>query len=148
LGAAIEPHVRSRAIDSEFRPTPAGRVALCRLLWQHVVDSQQTERLLLIEGWSVWPSGEHLPLFTRLREACGEGRSLADVPGHLFAMDDEEDGLSFLVVATLFLWDYLLCSGSGRAIMMSHDEYGAVVAPDDDAMLELRQGLERLHVLE
>jgi len=56
------------------------------------------ERLLLIEEWDVWPSGEHFPLFTRLREACGERRSLIDTPGHLFGLGDAKDGLSFLIL--------------------------------------------------
>jgi hypothetical protein len=106
------------------------------------------QRLLLIEEWGVWPSGEHLPLFTRLREACGERRSLIDLPGHLFGTGDDDDGLSFLILATLFLWDYSLYSESGAAIVVSHDEFGVVLTPKNDLMSELRQELERLHVLE
>jgi hypothetical protein len=130
-------------------PTDAGkRVALCRLLWHHIVDSEGLQRLLLIEEWSVWPSGEHVPLFTRLREACGERRSLIDVPGHLFGTGDDEDGLSFLILATLFLWDYSLYSESGAAIVVSHDEFGVVLEPKNHSVSELRRALERLHVLE
>jgi hypothetical protein len=105
-------------------------------------------RLLLIEQWSVWPSGEHLPLFTRLREACGERRSLIDVPGHLFGTGDDEDGLSFVILATLFLWDYSLYSELGAVIVVSHDEFGVVFEPKNHSMSELRQGLDRLQVLE
>ena len=39
-------------------PTDAGkRIALCRHLLHHMVDSEGMQRLLLIEEWSVWPSG-------------------------------------------------------------------------------------------
>jgi hypothetical protein len=41
----------------------------------------------------------------------------------------------------------VLCSESGAAIMMSHDEYGEVFAPNGGRMLDLRQGLERLEAL-
>jgi hypothetical protein len=96
----------------------------------------------------VWPSGEHLPLFARLREACGERRSLIDVPGHLFGTGDEDDGLSLLILATVFLWDYSLYSESGVAIVVSHDEFGIVFASKNYLASELRQGLEQLQVLE
>jgi hypothetical protein len=129
-------------------PTDAGqRVALCRLVWQQIVESEGIPRLLVIEGWSVWPSGEHFPLFTRLRDACGEHRMLIDVPGHLFGTGDDDDGLSFLVLATLFLWDYSLYSESGALIVVSHDEFGDVFEPKRYRMSGLRRGLELLQVL-
>jgi hypothetical protein len=124
------------------------RVALCRLLWRHSVNSEGTPRLLLIEEWGVWPSGEHYPLFTRLREACGERRSLIDVPGHLFAVGDDDDGLSFLILATVFLWNYSLYSESGVAIVVSHDEFGVVFEQKNYSSSELRRRLDELQVLE
>jgi hypothetical protein len=123
------------------------RVALCRLLWCHIVDSEPTPRLLVIEQWGVWPSGEHAPLFTRLREACSERRSLIDVPGHLFGTGDDDDGLSFLILATIFLWDYTLYSESGCAIVVSHDEFGTVFESKHSPASALRRGLEQLQVL-
>ena len=130
-------------------PSDAGkRVALCGLLWRHTFNSDSTQRLLLIEGWGVWPSGEYLPLFARLREACGERRSLIEAPGHLCGTGDEEDGLSFLILATLFLWDYSLYSESGVMIMVSHDEFGAVFEPKNQPMEELRRALELLQLVE
>jgi hypothetical protein len=103
---------------------------------------------LWIDDWSVWPSGEHLPLFTRLRQACGERRSLGEVPGHVFEAGEDEDGISFLVIATLFLWDYSLYSESGIVIDASNDEFGAVSAPMTRPMTDLKRALEKLQVLE
>jgi hypothetical protein len=96
----------------------------------------------------VWPSGEHFPLFTRLREACGERRHLIEAPGHLFGPGEDDDGLSFLILATLFLWDYSLYSESGATIVVSHDEFGVVLEPKNRPLWELRRGLERLEVLD
>lgn len=89
----------------------------------------------------------HLPLFTRLRERLGERRLLIDAPGHLFNPGDDDDGLSFLVLATIFLWDYLLYSESGVVITGSNDEYGAVYEPKNRQVPDLRRALERLDVL-
>jgi hypothetical protein len=130
-------------------PADAGkRVALCHLLWRYTAGSETTQRLLLIEEWSVWPSGEHLPLFARLREALGERRSLIDVPGHVFGAGDDQDGLSFLILATLFLWDFALYSESGSTIVVSHDEFGTIFGPKTYSMSEIREGLTRLQVLD
>jgi hypothetical protein len=77
----------------------ASRVALCRLLWDARRDDPEHEppswheRLLWIETWSVWPSAEHMPLFTRLRAAFGEHRGLMEAPGHLVTSSDDDDGL-------------------------------------------------------
>ena len=133
----------------EFKiPHDAGaRVALCRQLWHGCGEVEHMERLLVMTGWSVWPSGEHVPLFTRLREQFGETRWLVDAPGHMFSPGDDDDGLSFLVLATMFLWDYTLYAESGVVITGANDEYGAVYEPQNRRMPDLRRGLERLKVL-
>ncbi|HKW00867.1 MAG TPA: hypothetical protein VJN96_13665 [Vicinamibacterales bacterium] len=133
----------------EFRiPHDAGaRVALCRQLWRECGDQARLDRLLVMTGWSVWPSGEHLPLFTRLRERFDERRPLIGAPGHLFTSGDEDDGLSFLVLATMFLWDYRLYAESGVIMTGSNDEVGAVYEPKDRRVPDLRRALERLDVL-
>ena len=140
----------SRKPRFRFRiPSDAGRrVALCCLLWQNMVESENSQRLLWIVEWSVWPSGEHFPLFARLRRSCGEHRSLGEVPGHLFERGEDDDGISFFVIATLFLWDCSLYSDSGIVIDASNDEFGAVSGPTTQAMANLKRALEKLQVLE
>jgi hypothetical protein len=134
----------------DFRiPTDSGRrVALGRLLWRASVDLENEERLLWIEGWGVWPSGEHLPLFTALRKAFGEHRNLMEAPGHLSGQGDDQDGLSFLLVGLLFLWDCWLYTETGTVVMSSHDEYGVVFVPSGGSTLHLQEELDRLGVLE
>lgn len=129
-------------------PTDSGhRVALARRLWSASVDSADEERLLWIEEWGVWPSGEHFPLLTALRAGFGERRSLIDVPGHLSEQGDDEDGLSFLIVGLLFLWDCWLYTKSGTVLMLSHDEYGIVFEPRSRSAPCIHGELERLDVL-
>ena len=62
-------------------PSDAGeRVQLCRILWESAGETDTTERLLWITGWSVWPSGEHMPLFKLTRRAH-EGGTLYEPAG-------------------------------------------------------------------
>jgi len=110
----------------EFKiPSDAGRrVALCRALWDHEDDEDKEQRLLLVTTWGVWPSGEHPPLFERLRASFGEHRHLSEAPGHIIDAKEAQDGFSFFIVCVLFLWDCWIFGSCGNVVMMSHDEYG------------------------
>jgi hypothetical protein len=123
-------------------PSDAGRrVTLARLLWESTAQGKP-EALLWITDWSVWPSGEHMPLALTLRTALGENRPIADAPGHLFRMGEDDNALSFLSVALLFLWDAYLLSASGEiAVFLSHDECGVVLARNPDAGLPIQKRL-------
>jgi hypothetical protein len=124
-------------------PNDAGeRVALCRLLWDLADDDAVTERLLWLVGWSVWPTGEHMPLFKTLRRALGEERELIEIPGHLIDPSEAEHGLSLLIVTCLFLWDGWLYSRSGVVIELSNDEVGTVYEPSGAAGPDRRAALE------
>jgi len=82
------------------------------------------EALVLVDDWDVWPSCQHLPLFTRFREALGERRPLIEAPGHLVDATDADDAVSIVVTSLLFCWDCYGISNSGRdAFYISHDEY-------------------------
>lgn len=81
------------------------------------------ETLILVDDWSVWPSCQHMPLFTRFREALGEHRPLIEVPGHLAQASDGDDSVSIITASILFLWDCYGISSTGRdAFYLSHDE--------------------------
>jgi hypothetical protein len=97
--------------------------------------------LLWITDWSVWPSGEHLPLMTRLRHALREERSVYDAPGCLVRAGENDDGLSVVILALLFLWDVWILDGERRgAVLFSHDEFGDVGGHGlDEAIERLRQ---------
>lgn len=120
-------------------PSDAGRrVALLRMLWRATGGSP---RLLWVTDWSVWPSGEHLPLYSLLRERLGDRRALHEAPGHLTATDEDEDsGLAVATVAVLFLWD-LYVLGEGRGFFLSQDEYGTFFTDKPESAAEVRQGL-------
>lgn len=129
-------------------PADAGRrVNLCRVLWTASTGVRAAEQLLWLDEWGVWPSGEYLPLFTTLRAAFGEARSLTDTPGHLFEPADDTNGLSFLIVASLFLWGCWLYTDSGFIIRLSHDEYGIVFDPRSRPATSIGEQLGKLELL-
>src|SRR5262245_36546685 len=98
------------------------KVSLARTLWHSVAD--RSERLVWMTEWGVWPSSEHMPLYTALRQAFGGKRPLIEAPGHLFQLGEDDNGLSFFITAALFLWDvYLLGAGGDFAAFLSHDEF-------------------------
>lgn len=129
-------------------PADAGhRVALCRLLWQFHDAAPATDRLLWITEWGVWPTGEHMPLFTRWRAGFGENRMLIDAGGHLIEQGDDDDGLSVLIMAGLFLWDCWMYTEQGVIVALSHDEYGFVYEPRDAVVPGRRAALADFGVL-
>lgn len=88
------------------------------------------ELLIWIGEWSVWPSSEHMPLFTRLRLALGERRPLIEAPGHLVKHIDCDDGISVVALALLFFWDCHVFSSAGGAVFAcSHDEWCGFLLP-------------------
>jgi hypothetical protein len=105
-------------------PRDSGRkVWLARFIYGLVDPSP--ELLIWLGDWGVWPSGQHMPLFSSLRQAFGEHRPLIEAPGHLVASDEIEDGVSILTTSLLFLWDCHVLTASGRdVVFVSHDEFG------------------------
>ena len=108
------------------------------------------ELLIWIDDWGVWPSGQHIPLFTRLREALGVREELIEKCGHLVGSDEFEDAISIALLSVLFLWDCYVLPSSGRDFLFySHDEIGfqrtnqdgthkTVVATTDNVASSLR----------
>jgi hypothetical protein len=81
--------------------------------------------LVWFDDWSVWPSGERMHIFDRIRMSYGETRRLIEAPGHIFDGTEIVDGTSFVTIAALFLWDcYVVSPGKTKLLYLSHDEYG------------------------
>jgi hypothetical protein len=125
---------------------PGVRVEVVRDLWQRI-GSGKPETLIWVTDWSVWPSSEHMPLALGFRRGLGEERALKAAPACLARLAEDDDALSMLVLAILFLWDCWMLAGDGAtAVFLSHDEWGAVcrlgVMPED-----LIHGLATLDVL-
>jgi len=97
------------------------KVSLARQLFPLVAS--EAESLILVDDWTVWPSSQHLPMFTRFRQALGEQRPLVEAPGHLVSPADTDDAISIVATSLFFIWDCYGISSTGRdAFYISHDE--------------------------
>ena len=108
-------------------PSDAGaRVALSKMLYPSVWQ-KESEVLVWTTDWSVWPSGEHMPLLTRFRRGFAEDRTIEEAPAQVIDAESVEDGESFVVLNCLFLWDCWILSASGEyGVFLCHDEWGEV----------------------
>ena len=107
----------------DIPPDSGEKVALARKL--HSLLDPKAETLFWLGDWAVWPSSQHMPLFTRWREAFGETRPLIEAPGQLLGPHEVDDAVSLFVVSLQFIWDcHALCGSGSDAIHVSHDEYG------------------------
>jgi hypothetical protein len=104
--------------------------------------------LVQIGDWAVWPSGQHMPLFSRLREAFGDRRPLIEAPGHIIPPSERDDAVSILVLSILYLWDCHVLSAKGdQALYVSHDQHGWVAVGGDRSLNAANQILESFNVL-
>lgn len=104
-------------------PSDAGqRIALVASQFEHFRD--ETEILIWVTEWGVWPSSERLHIFDRFRISYGEKRLLIEIPAQVISKNEHEDGLSILTLAVLFLWDCYVLTKDGKFIFYSHDECG------------------------
>lgn len=108
--------------DLPYPPDSGAKVSLARRLFSLV--SSESDTLLLVDDWAVWPSSQHLPLFTRFREALAEHRPLIETPGHIVTPAETDDAVSIIATSLFFIWDCYGISSTGRdAFYFSHDEY-------------------------
>jgi len=111
-------------IPSYFLPKDSGaKVGLARIIGNTFLDRGSC--FLWITGTGVWPSAEHMDVFTRYRLSFGEQRSVAEAPVHFFEPTDDRSALiSVLSLALFFAWDVEIVSEDrSSAVTISHDEW-------------------------
>jgi len=119
-----------RRIDLAYPADSGRKVELARAVVRWMVASG--DLLIWIADWAVWPSSQHMPLFTRFREAFGEDRPLIEAPGHLINKEQADDATSILAVALLFVWDcHVFTATRGPVFFCSHDEVCSFLVPSD-----------------
>jgi hypothetical protein len=105
------------------------RVYLTKRAMEQFSDEQAV--LVWFHDWSVWPSGQRIHIFDRLRISYGEVRRIIDAPAQLFQQMEIEDATSFVTLAVLFLWDcYVVSPNQNKLLFFSHDEYGVARGMD------------------
>jgi hypothetical protein len=110
-------------------PIDSGRkIALARQVID--LDNRKHQLLIWIKEWGVWPSSEHMPLFSRFRQSFGEMRPLIEAPSHLIEVGEIDEAISLLSIALLFFWDcYVFPAHEGPVFFCSHDEWVGFFVP-------------------
>lgn len=102
-------------------PGDAGRkTALARALAG--VLAPDSEGLLWITEWGVFPSSENMPLFLGYRHSLGEERSVYAAPGHVFEEADLQVVECLLALILYFSWDASVFDAGSLWLQVSHDE--------------------------
>jgi hypothetical protein len=110
-------------VEFELPVDSGQKVRLAGFLYSLLEPS--AELLIWLGSCDVWESSQHMPLFTRLRQALGENRGVLELPGHVAKAAEADDAISIMCLSLLFIWDCLVSSDSGRdAVFTSHDEFG------------------------
>lgn len=121
------PMTPSRQGVRHARAPISAEVAFSRRLERALEPRQAC--LLWVTTWGVWPSGENLHLYYRLRQSYGDPRLLHEAPGHLFLDYEAADLVSYLQVGILCGWDMHLLPSVGYArAFVSHDEFVELAA--------------------
>ena len=127
-------------VDVPYDGDSGAKVSMARFLFSLVAPDPET--LILVDDWAVWPSSQHMPLFTRFRQAVGESRPLIESPGHIVTATDSDDAVSIVATSLLFIWDCSGISSSGRdAFYISHDEFCLFASRDPSVAAQVTEQL-------
>jgi len=123
--------VLSRAIVSWLREAPS--------------DGKQSEGLLWIDEYGIWPSGEIWCLFDGFRRSLGEHRPLYERPGHFFTDQDLPQVEALLAMVLYFSWGAVLVSQQRHLVVrISHDEQASFFARDRGVLTAVEQFFQKL----
>lgn len=106
-------------------PADSGqRISLCKSQLEQLDFS--FGHLVWITEWGIWPSAERMHIFDRFRQSYGENRILIEAPCAVFDAGEDEDLISYVTLAALFLWDvWVISVGAKQWVFYSHDEFGS-----------------------
>jgi len=125
-------------VPSYFLPEDSGaKVAIARTIATTFLDVGPT--VLWINETGIWPSAEHMDLFSRYRLSYGERRVLSDAPIYIFeSIADKDAFISVLCLSLFFIWGVEITDlGRTRALTISHDEWLEYrYAPGQDAFVQ------------
>jgi hypothetical protein len=111
-------------VPSYLLPKDSGaKVGLARIIASTFLE--QGPAILWINEWGIWPSSEHMDIFSRYRLSYGEGRIPDDAPVHIFdSIEDKDAFISILSLSLFFIWGVEVTDlDRSRAITISHDEW-------------------------
>lgn len=124
-------------------PVDAGKkTSLASLLANFI--KKESEGMLWISAYGIWPSSQNLDLFYGYRKSINELRPIHEAPCHLFGKNDTSTFESLLGLTLYFYWDVLVVEGSGDVVIkLSHDEVMTIFSRDDDRLAILKNEFEK-----
>ena len=96
------------AISFMVPPQRERATAFCRLLAKIIPHNGTAECLLWPLQGRDWGLRANYHLYYRLRQSYADFRQLHQAPGHLFLSHETDDLITFVELALLFGWDFLL----------------------------------------
>jgi hypothetical protein len=103
-------------------PDSGGKAALARNLANLL--EKNTEIMVYVGDWSVWPSSINYDLFDGYRKSHGEVRPIWDAPAHLFSPGETATLTSIIAIGLFFVWDVYVFNSKGKFLLVfSHDEW-------------------------
>jgi len=134
-------------VEIPFPRDSGKKVVVANFLYKLVTPAP--ELLLWLDDWAVFPSCQHMPLFSRFRQALGEERNLIESPGHLVIDTDKDDAISIIATSLLFFWDCHGLAGTGRdAFEISHDEYLWFASRDLETARHVRERVSKSKIFD
>ena len=125
-----------------FLPVDTGRkAALARYLTYEVLGARAA--VLEVFDEDVFEHVENTHLFNRWRSGLGESRELHEAPCHVVEEADELDTSALLALAMYFVWSVAVFTENADVMfLISHDEYLAVLCPDESRLREITLDLQ------
>jgi hypothetical protein len=81
--------------------------------------------LVWITGWEIWPSSENWQLFYRYRQSYGSNKLLLEAPGHLFLPYERAEIATMVWLGMLQGWDVHVFPDNvwSNCVFVSNDEW-------------------------
>jgi hypothetical protein len=109
-------------VIKETRPLPLDAGERIAFVKETIETLGGTDILLYYSDWSVWPSGEWFPLFEALNTANEMKTDLKMYPGILFCEHEHIEFVNYVILGSLFLWDFYCCDEGGNVLFFSNEE--------------------------
>lgn len=84
----------------------------------------ESQCLVWISDWSIFPSNDNFQLFYRYRQSYGNNKLLSEAPGHLCMSYERAEIVSLAWLCVLQGWDAHIIPDQGySSVFLSHDEW-------------------------
>jgi hypothetical protein len=124
-------------------PTASGKKTVLSRVITSLFDSE-TESLLWIDEWGIWPSCEDWTLFEGFRKSLGESTKLYEKPGHIFSKQDLGAITSLVAMVLYFCCGAVIVPTTKSFIIkISHDEFIDIYSQDKEVLIQIKSIIKK-----